>query len=71
MAVMRKLIPPIVLLVMVCGVALALREILKKKALADSTVVQVEGALDSLDPTTRAAVVSKLAVDEARHVTRS
>jgi len=37
----------------------------KKKGLTDSTVAQIESALDNLDPATRAAVVSRIAVDEA------
>lgn len=49
-------------------VVIAVLEFRKKKELADSTVAQIEGAIAQLDPATRAAVVSRLAADEARYV---
>jgi hypothetical protein len=61
----RKVIMLVVALVLV---ALAVTEFRKKKVLADSTVVDIESAIDALDPVTRAAVVTRLAADEAKHL---
>jgi hypothetical protein len=38
----------------------------EKKALADTTVGNIQGELDNLDPVTRAAVIAKLSSDAAR-----
>ena len=46
--------------------AIAVSEFRKQKDLADSTLDEIEGALDKLDPATRAAVVARFAVDEAK-----
>jgi hypothetical protein len=48
--------------------AVAVSEFRKKKVLADTTVADVESAIDALDPVTRAAVVTRLAADEAKHL---
>ena len=65
MAAGRKVALLVIALVALAIVVSAFR---KKKELADSTVVEIESALDTLDPATRAAAVSRLAVDEARHL---
>jgi hypothetical protein len=49
-------------------IAVALSEFRKKKVLADTTVADVESAIEALDPVTRAAVVTRLAADEAKHL---
>jgi hypothetical protein len=58
----------ILLLVAIVLIAVALSEFRKKKLLADTTVVDIESAIDALDPVTRAAVVTRLAADEAKHL---
>jgi hypothetical protein len=56
------------LVIALLALAIVVSEFRKKKELTDSTVAQIESALDSLDPATRAVVVSRFAVDEARYL---
>jgi hypothetical protein len=56
------------LVIALVALAIVVSEFRKKRELADSTVAEIESALDNLDPATRAAVVSRFAVDEARHL---
>ncbi len=56
------------LVIALVALVFAVLEFRKKKELADSTVADIESALDNLDPVTRAAVVSRFAADEARHL---
>jgi hypothetical protein len=56
------------LVIALLAFAIVVSEFRKKKGLTDSTVAQIESALDNLDPATRAAVVSRIAVDEARYL---
>jgi hypothetical protein len=56
------------LVIALLAFAIVVSEFRKKKGLTDSTVAQIESALDNLDPATRAAVVSRIAVEEARYL---
>jgi hypothetical protein len=56
------------LVIALVALAIVVSEFRKKKELTDSTVAEIESALDNLDPATRAAVVSRFAVDEARYL---
>jgi hypothetical protein len=58
----------ILLVVAFVLIAVAVSEFRKKKMLADITVNDIESAVDALDPVTRAAVVTRLAADEAKHL---
>jgi hypothetical protein len=53
---------------MTAAVVVLVQQLRERKALVDDTVDDVEAQINALDPATRAAVVARLSVDEARKV---
>lgn len=65
---MKALVGVVVVGGAVVGGYFIVQAVLAKKAAVDDTVSAVQTQLDELDPVSRAAVVAKLASDEAKNL---